>query len=214
MHKVLVIILLLTAKMIPVLAQNNWALEVEKEGVKIYTAVFPNSRIKAVKAQCNVKATASQVVALLMDVESATDWVYHTKSCALIKKVSPAELYYYSEISLPWPLQNRDFVAHLKVSQNASTKVVTIDGPAVKGYVAEKKGIVRIQDSKGKWVISPAGADNVNIEYTIHVDPGGTLPPWLINMFAAEGPLKIIKNLKIQVQKLVYKNAAVSYLVN
>lgn len=214
MHKVLLITLLLTAKIIPVAAQNNWIPEVEKEGIKIYTGVLPNSRIKAVKAQCNVKATASQVVALLMDVESAVDWVYHTKSCTLIKRVSPDELYYYSEISLPWPLQNRDFVAHLKVSQNSVTKVVTIDGPAVKGYVAEKKGMVRIQDSKGKWVISPAGAGYVNIEYTIHVDPGGTLPPWLINMFAAEGPLRIIKNLKLQVQKPVYKNAVLSYIEN
>lgn len=212
MHKVFLIILFLTAKVVPVLAQNNWALEVEKEGIKIYTGVFPNSRVKAVKAQCRVKATTSQVVALLMDVESAKDWVYHTKSCSLIKRVSPAELYYHSEISLPWPLQNRDFVAHLKVSQNAVTKVVTIDGPAVKGYVAEKKGVVRIQDSKGKWVISPAGAEDVNIEYTIHVDPGGTLPPWLVNMFASEGPLKIIKNLKIQVQKPIYKNAVIPYL--
>ncbi|RQO69519.1 lipid-binding protein [Pedobacter sp. KBW06] len=214
MYKVFLTTLLLIAKTVPVLAQNNWVPEVEKEGIKIYTAVFPNSRIKAVKAQCNVKATASQVVALLMDVESATDWVYHTKSCSLIKKVSPAELYYYSEISLPWPLQNRDFVAHLKVSQNTGTKVVTIDGPAVRGQVAEKKGIVRIQDSKGKWVISPAGPDYVNIEYTIHVDPGGTLPPWLINLFASEGPLKIIKNLKIQVQKPEYKNAVLTYIVN
>ena len=196
------------------MAQNSWIPEVEKEGIKIFTGVIPNSRIKAVKAQCNVKATASQVVALLMDVEFAKDWVYHTKSCSLVKRVSPAELYYYSEISLPWPLQNRDFVAHLKVSQNALTKVVTIDGPAVKGQVAERKGVVRIQDSKGKWVISPSGADHVNIEYTIHVDPGGTLPPWLINMFAAEGPLRIIKNLKLQVQKPIYKNAVLSYLVN
>lgn len=214
MPKVVFITLLLTARFIFVFGQQNWKLSVEKDGIKIYTSVLQGSRIKAVKAECRIKATNSQVVALLMDVASAKDWVYHTKSCSLIKKVSASELFYYSEISLPWPLQNRDFVAHLTVSQNRDTKVVTIDGPAVRGHVPEKEGIVRIRDSKGKWVISPSGTDHVSIEYTIHVDPGGTLPPWLINMFASEGPLRIIKNLGLQVQKPAYKKAVLAYIVN
>ncbi|AOM80261.1 START domain-containing protein [Pedobacter steynii] len=214
MPKVVFITLLLTARFIFVFGQQNWKLSVEKDGIKIYTSALQGSRIKAVKAECRIKATNSQVVALLMDVASAKDWVYHTKSCSLIKKVSASELFYYSEISLPWPLQNRDFVAHLTVSQNRDTKVVTIDGPAVRGHVPEKEGIVRIMDSKGKWVISPSGTDHVSIEYTIHVDPGGTLPPWLINMFASEGPLRIIKNLGLQVQKPAYKKAVLAYILN
>lgn len=214
MPKVVFITLLLTARFIFVFGQQNWKLSVEKDGIKIYTSALQGSRVKAVKAECRIKATTSQVVALLMDIASAKDWVYHTKSCSLIKKVSASELFYYSEISLPWPLQNRDFVAHLTVSQNRDTKVVTIDGPAVRGHVPEKEGVVRIRDSKGKWVISPSGTDHVSIEYTIHVDPGGTLPPWLINMFASEGPLRIIKNLGLQVQKPAYKKAVLAYIVN
>jgi hypothetical protein len=40
----------------------------------------------------------------------------------------------------------------------------------------------------------------------LHVDPAGTLPSWLVNMFAAEGPVKIFKAIKVQLQKPVYKS--------
>jgi hypothetical protein len=97
-------------------------------------------------------------------------------------------------------------VAHLTVSQNPDTKVVTIQGPAVPGFVPTKTGVVRIDHSDGKWVITPTGPDEVKVVYTIHVDPGGDLPSWLVNMFATEGPLHIFRSLKQELQKPAFKN--------
>ncbi len=214
MNKVFFIFLFLVLKMSSVSAQNNWKLSTEKEGIKIYTSMVPDSKIKAIKVECNLNATPSQVVALVMDVNTAPDWVYHVKSAKLVKQVSASELYYYSEVSLPWPAANRDFVAHLTVSQDPDTKVVTIDGPAVPGFVPIKKGIVRIDNSIGKWIITPLGPDQVNVEYSIHVDPGGALPSWLVNMFATEAPLKIFESLRMQLQKSAYKNIAFAFVEN
>lgn len=212
--KVLFISLLLVLGLNSAFAQNDWKLSTEKDGIKVYTSMVPDSKIKAIKVECDLNATSSQLVALVMDVTTAPNWVYHVKSAKLVKQVSPAELYYYSEVSLPWPAQNRDFVAHLIVSQDPGTKVVTIDGPAVPGFVPIKKGIVRIDNSIGKWVISPAGADQIHVEYSIHVDPGGSLPSWLVNIFATDAPMQIFKSLKTQLQKPVYKNTALAFVAN
>jgi hypothetical protein len=138
--------------------------------------------------------------------------VYHTKTCTLIKQVSPSELYYYSEINMPWPTANRDFVAHLTVTQDPVTKVISIDGPAVQGMVPQKKGIVRIEHSTGKWTITPWGSDRLKVEYTLHCEPGGNIPSWMVNMFATEGPLQVFRELKIQIQKPVYKTAALPFV--
>jgi len=206
--------LLLFLKQVDVFGQNVWKLSTEKEGIKIYTAQVPDSKVKAIKVECEVKATQSQMVALLMDVNTSADWVYHTKTSVLIKQVSPTELFYYSEVSMPWPVANRDFVGHLTVSQNPVTKVVSIDGPAVPGIVPEKKGIVRISNSVGKWTLTPWGNDQIKVEYTLHVEPGGSIPAWMVNMFAAEGPLQIFKGIKIQLEKPVYKNAILPFIEN
>jgi hypothetical protein len=212
MHKVFFVSLLIVLKMSAAFGQSDWKLSTEKDGIKIYTCLMPDSKIKAIKVECDLNATPSQLVAILMDVKTAPDWVYHTKSCVLIKQISPSELYYYSEINLPWPATNRDFVAHLTVTQNPDTKEVTVDGPAVPGFVPIKKGVVRIDHSNGKWIITPSGTNQIKVEYTIHVDPGGSLPSWLVNMFATEGPLKIFRNLKLQLQKPAYKNIDLAFV--
>ena len=206
-YKIFPVLFLLVLKLSPASAQTDWKLVTDKEGIKVYTSIEPGSKIKAIKVECDLDATPSQLVALIMDVKTATDWVYHTKSAVVVKQASPSELYYYSEINLPWPAANRDFVAHLIVSQNPDTKVVTIQGPAVPGLVPAKTGVVRIDHSDGKWVITPTGADEVKVVYTIHVDPGGDLPSWLVNMFATEGPVHIFRNLKAELQKTAYKNS-------
>jgi len=213
-HKVILVSLLLVLKMTPLFAQGDWALHSDKDGIKIYTSAVPDSKVKAIKVDAEFDAEASQLVALIMDVNSSASWVYHTKSATVIKQVSPSELYYYSEVNLPWPAANRDFVAHLTVNQNPGTKVITIDGPAVSGMVPLKQGIVRIEHSVGKWIITPIGPGKIKVEYTIHVDPAGSLPSWLVNMFATEGPVKIFKGIRQQLQKPVYRKTELAFVVN
>jgi ribosome-associated toxin RatA of RatAB toxin-antitoxin module len=213
-NKVFFIFLLLVLKINSASGQNNWKLSAEKEGIKIYTSMVTDSKVKAIKVECDLNATPSQLVALVMDVNTAPDWVYHVKSAKLVKQISPAELYYYSEVSLPWPAANRDFVAHLTVTQNPDTKVVTIDGPAVPGFVPVRKGIVRIDNSIGEWIITPLAPDQLHVEYSIHVDPGGALPAWLVNIFATDAPLQIFRSLKTQLQKSAYKNTDLAFVAN
>src|ERR1700760_4400958 len=135
---------LLVLKLLPAAGQNEWELKTEKDGIKVYTGNIADSKINAIKVECTYNAPPAQLVAIVMDVNTATDWVSHVKSAVLLKQVSASELYYYSEIAMPWPVANRDYVAPLIVSQDPNSKVVTIDAPAVSGWVPEKKGIVRI----------------------------------------------------------------------
>lgn len=214
MKSFLLILALMIWKLSPALAQTDWKLNTDKDGIKIYTSFIPDSKIKAVKVEGTFNATPSQLVALLMDVNTAADWLYHTKISMLVKQVSPTEIYYYSEVNLPWPVQDRDFVAHLIVSQDPNSKVVTIEGPTVTGLVPQKQGIVRITDATGKWVITPTGNNQIKVDYSIHLDPGGSLPSWLVNMFATEGPVKIFKGIKSQLQKRAYKNGVLASVGN
>ncbi|GGH25375.1 hypothetical protein GCM10007423_09540 [Dyadobacter endophyticus] len=208
-----ILLFLIGACSLPALAQPKWKLIADEEQIRIYSSAVPESKIKAIKVDCVVDASLSQMVALLLDVEAGTHWVYKTKSCTLLKRVSPTDLYYHSEISLPWPLDNRDFVAHLVTRQDPVTKAVTIDGPVVAGMVPVKKNVVRVSDSKGRWVLTPA-AGKVRIEYMLHTDPGGYLPAWAVNAFAAEGPMETFKSMKQHLKLPKYRNASLTFIAN
>lgn len=193
-------------------AQSDWRYLTEKEGIKVYSRAVPGSKIKALKVDCTVYTTLSALVTLLLDVPATPLWVYHTKSCVLLRQVSPSELYYYSEVSLPWPLDNRDFVAHVKVTQDKGSRVVTVNAPAIPGWVAAKKGIVRVNQSLGLWVLTPVGKNSVKVEYSLQVDPGGVIPAWAVNLLSSQGPIESFIKMRQRLQQPAYRNAALDFI--
>jgi hypothetical protein len=193
-------------------AQKDWTLKTQEDGISIYMKEFPDSKFKAIRVICQVNTTLSQMVAVIMDVNTGADWVYSVKSSRLLKQVSPSELYYYCEVALPWPFSNRDFIAHLIVTQDTLSKVVTIHGPTVTNYIPEKSGIVRVASSEGLWILTPKPNHTVRLDYTLRTDPGGSVPAWLVNLFATKGPMETFKKLKAQLAKPAYANIHLPYV--
>jgi len=177
-------------------AQTEWKRVAARDGIKVYAKSVPDTKVRAMKAECALDASVEEVVALLLDVRAAERWVCHTKSCRLIKKISETELFYHTEVSLPWPLDNRDFVTHLKVIRHENSDVVTVDAPAVPGIVPARDGIVRINTSVNRWVIHPLQRGKVWVEYTLQVDPGGHIPAHVVNMFACRAPIETFQNMR------------------
>ena len=195
-----------------VCGQSAWKLHSDKDGIQIYTKTVSNSAFKALKTVCTVETSLSRLAAVLLDVKNTKDWVYATKVCSLIKQVNPAELYYYSEVSLPWPASNRDFIIHIAVSQDPATKVLTVIAENKPAYIPGKKNIVRIQQSGAHWLITPQANGMVKVEYTMQVDPGGLLPAWLVNMFVSKGPYQTFVKLREQVKKPIYNNIHLGFI--
>jgi ribosome-associated toxin RatA of RatAB toxin-antitoxin module len=213
-RKIFFTTLMMTLLGIAAFAQENWKLQKDKNGIKVYSAEYPDSKIRAIKVVATYEATPAEIADLVMDVNTATEWVSRLKSCSVVKRVSQNELYYYAEVSLPWPVANRDFVAHLTRYDNSQTGAINIDGPAVAGMTAEKKGIVRINNSDGKWIITPQANNQVRVEYSLHVDPAGSIPSWLVNMFSGETPMQIFENLRQQLKHSPQGNAPVMLTSN
>ncbi len=193
-------------------SQNDWALRLDKEGIKVYSKNLDNSPYKAIKTVCTIDASLSRLTAVLMDINNTTAWVYSTKTATLLSQPAPAELLYYSEVDIPWPASNRDFIVSMKISQDARTKAVTVLADNKPAYLPENKNIIRIPQSYSKWYIEPLSNGQVKIEYILQVNPGGTVPAWLINMFATKGPFESFKNLRNQVKKAAYNNASLPFI--
>jgi START domain len=185
-------------------AQKTWKLISEKDGIYVYTQNLENSKFKAVRAVCTVDCGVAKLAYVLMDVSNTRDWVYATKVCTLLKKMSPTDIYYYSEVELPWPVSNRDFIIRITLTQDQKTKVARIVAENHPQYVPEKKNVIRIPKSAGNWILTPLGDGRTKVEYVIHVDPGGSVPAWLVNMLADVGPYSSFTKLKKEVMKEKY----------
>ncbi len=201
MNKFFTFLLLSCVNIAAAQTTDNWTLKQDNNGVKIYTADYANSKIKALKVECEFDATPAAVAAAVMDIKNSTKWVYSTETAYLVKRASPSDIYYYTLVKIPWPAENRDYVGHLVVHQDPKTKIVTINGSCVAGMVPKKDKAVRVLNSPAKWLLTPEGPGRVKVVYTLHADPGGSVPASLVNMFATKAPSETFQKLKVEFQK-------------
>lgn len=210
-QKLYILTLFLSLSILFLQAQEDWKLKMDKEGIQIYSRPCADSRINSLRVSCILEATLSQITAVLLNVNSQDEWFYHTKSKVLLD-VSPSELYYYAELYLPFPFSNRDFVEHIKLSQDPTTKIIIMDVQNVPDYISSKKDFIRVLQSSCKWVITPSGKDQIIIEFTLFADPAGSIPIWLVNRFSMYGPFETFKKLKDYIRKPEYSNVQLPFI--
>lgn len=190
-------------------AQGDWTLKLNKDGIKVYTKTKDGSPVKAIKAECELTAPLSALTAVLLDVNNSREWIYGTKNVSLLQQLSPTALIYYSEVDLPWPISNRDFIVQFSITQDSITKTVKAVSINKPDWLPRFKDIVRVEQSYSEWLITPLGNDRLHVEYELRVDPGGCIPAWLVNMFATTGPYNTFQKLREQVKKPEYQNSIV-----
>lgn len=195
-------------------ASPTWELKKNQDSIKVYTANADNSNVKSVRVECIINATPSQLAALLLDAKAHEQWVYSTKSSYAIRSIGPGRQLYYSEISMPWPLANREVVVNFSVSQQPATKVLTIKAIAVDGELQPKKDKVRVVRSNVIWTVTPLAPNRLKIDYIADADPGGSIPAWITNMFLTKGPYETFRQLRQEVAKPAYKNARFDFIAD
>lgn len=160
--------LLFTAHL-EILAQTikttDWELKKFENGIAVYTRNTSNSNFKELKSVTTVKTSLQSLVALLNDWDAYTEWVFRCGKSSTIKKLNDKELIHYQTVTAPWPVENRDFVVHVKLSQNEKTKTITITSECVADYIPNEKDHVRIQEFKASWTLIPLKDGSVEVIY-------------------------------------------------
>jgi hypothetical protein len=61
--------------------------------------------------------------------------------------------------------------------------------------IEEKSGIVRVKLLSMQYYVQMIGANKIHITYNIVVDPGGSIPAWMVNAFEVRGPFETFTKL-------------------
>ena len=191
------------------LQSGKWKLEKNQNNIKVYTRKTEDSKIKEFKAITTINTSVSTLINVLNDVEAYPEWIQDVKYTKTLKQITSNERYDYYEISVPWPLDNRDIIVHYKIEQDAQTNIVKAKITGKPDYIPKKSGVVRIEKAKGIWQFTPKENGKVQILYQFLGDPAGNIPAWIINLFIVDGPYKTLTNLKEFVKKEKYINRKV-----
>jgi len=182
-------------------AQYNWSLEKDNKGIKVYSADMANSAFKAIKVECTLQGDYLKLLSILSNVSGFSEWIYRTEFTKMVRKTSPGDFIYYSLTNLPWPMLNRDVVIRVKVNTDSLPKFLVIAGQDIPNEMDEIPTRVRVKHYKAYWKVTMPTASTVSILYILELDPGGSVPAWIANMFVDKGPYETFVKLAEQLKE-------------
>lgn len=177
-------------------AQDNWELRRDEEGIKIYSRRPSGGKLIELRLLTQYQATPQKLINTLLDIDNYSSWIYGSKRAGIIKRVNDHDIIYFTEAHLPWPIQDRDLVTELTITPATQTAPLTVQAKSVQGILPPKPHFIRVPYSLAIWRITPQGSNKINVDYTFSIDPGGSIPGWLVNMTIASGPYKSFVKLR------------------
>jgi hypothetical protein len=177
-------------------AQDSWELKKEKEGIKVYTRNSLNSSFKDIRVEADLQGTIGAIRALLVDFEKYPRWAYATKNSEMVMQINRNQFIYYLEVSAPWPVTNRYLYANISVVHDSLRHNLKVISESINDYQPSVEKLVRVARSKGVWNVTTLSDKMIHIEYLLEADPGGSVPAWVLNLFATKAPMATFEELK------------------
>ena len=213
LHKIYTISILIFSPLLAS-AQDECILKKDQDNIKVYSCKTADSKFKAVRAEFILNASIDDYSAIVLDVDRYKEWHYRAVNPRILDKIDDTELIYYTQISAPWPVSNRDLILRLKLDFNSITKVLTVTLESESDYLPTVNNVVRIPKSYSKMTLSPIGNSMLKADYFIQVDPGGQIPAWVVNLVSTQAPYETFKNLIERVESLKKQKATASSIID
>ena len=125
----------------------------------------------------------------------------------VIKNENDTAQSYYTQTKIPWPISNRDLIFRSALKQDTLSYVITTNSRCMPGLLEEKDGVVRIKKGQTSWTLTPVKGGFVDVIYYASLDPGGSVPAWLINSTIDFGPLNTLQKVRELLEGGKYKDA-------
>lgn len=151
-----------------------------RDGITSYRRERPGQALAGFRAQLSFTADMWTVLAVLEDVDRASEWTAHCLEMRKLRGVSHRDMLVYALTDAPWPVRDRDVVTRV-VTNVLGPRDVVIEIHAVE-HLPAKSGVVRIPALDARYTLHQREDGQLDLEYAIEADPGGTLPDWLKNL--------------------------------
>ncbi len=183
--------------------EEKWHLAYETGGIEVYRRVTGNSKFLEFKAVGDLRGEMSEYVSAIFDTDKHTDWAPRCLEARNIEKINDRELIIYTVYAGVWPTADRDYAARVSMASEPDIPIVRIDVERVElaDAPSDTTERVHIPYLKSCWIFEQISQDFTRVELRAHVDPGGWIPAWLVNLGYSKVPYQFLQNLESQVAR-------------
>ena len=151
------------------------------------------------RARGQIYGELFHAMAVILDNERSCEWVPNCTESQEIKRLDARTTWVYSVTNSPWPVSDRDTVVKVVAEEIELDQQYRVVMQAQPDLLPLVEGRVRIPYSKIYFLLKRAGANTIQIEYGLDVDPGGALPKWMVRRTARNTLIETIIALETQV---------------
>lgn len=173
--------------------KDQWELEMDKDGIRVYTQLEENSPYKQVKVTATINAPMEKVMEILTAFNKYKNWMNNVHDSYLLNQ-SDSAYYVFILEDATWPMQNRYQVSKVQVNQELQTS--SVEFKTVPNYIEKRTDAIQIKQFEGYWSLKDRPDRSCSLEYVLVNNPGGHVPPWLANLHAIDNPFQSVLNLK------------------
>lgn len=180
--------------------QEECELKKEHDDLRVYTCASGDNELKVVKAELTLENTSlKELQDYVLDIDNYVNWQYHTKEVTILKK-DRHSIIYRAVVDAPWPLSNREMIVEITSELDGTAQVLAIDSHHVAYEYPETRDLIRVPYSVGTWRVTSL-KNSLKVVYNLRIDPGGSVPAWLVNVAMADGPYYSFMKLKEELKK-------------
>ena len=176
---------------------NEWELEFERNGVKVWSLKEPGAYNKQYRAVMQGDFTLNQLVAGLIENSTPEMCKQNIPGCMAVQVIEPWSNETMTDtvlwkLELPEPFLPRESLIRSHVHQDPKTKTVTVDVMAAPNSAPRNPGTIRLTQFQNRWRYTPVGKGKVEVEFIQNIDMGGMFPDFLLNLGGAEETYKFL----------------------
>ena len=191
--------------------QEQWDLVKEGEGIKVFTRTNEVMSFKEFKASAIVKGKVNEFVSVLYDVKGLVTWGHNISEARLLERPNDTIQIYYAVAKAPWPYKNRDGIYKNTFSWDAMNRTLTVKISLLEDSRELSDKFVRM-DGYGYWKVKEISANEIQIDFQMQVDPGGSIKAWMANMFVSDSPFYTMKGIRDAMSLKQYQGKSYQFL--
>ncbi len=188
----------------------EWKKVGEDQGIVGYTRTTPKSSIDEVMAVGTIDAPIQVVEAIIRDPNAGKRFMFMCKEACSIStpdlQSTKDVMYNYNITDLPFPVKDRDAVARVEYTIDKATGTIYSHAEGVKSDYRNTGKMVRMPLVTLDYKLVPKGAGKTEITYLAMADPGGNLPPALVNLLTRTIGIRTIANIRKLAKEAPYKD--------
>jgi hypothetical protein len=184
-------------------AQEEWKQKRDENQITIYVREQAGNPLKEYKARAMIRSPIREVYDFIADLERHPEWVFRCTGLIIIDSPEENRIRFHTSYDIPWPMKDRDLTAETVFTMHEGGRKMELLTRQINMDYPMAEGVIRMPDYR-EWVMLEA-VDTLHTLFVTegYADPGGSVPPWLVNMFLVDGIYDSVTKMRklIEVQE-------------